>query len=79
MRLIDADRLIGILNDWALQESPEPKDLTKLVTKYEMQETVYKVLNEVMNTIKHAPTVERTYRSDATEGDYTTTQGERQC
>jgi hypothetical protein len=53
MRLIDADKLISHLNDYALQESPSDVDSQG---KQKISATVYKAIQNCINAVKEQPT-----------------------
>ena len=54
MRLIDADKLISHLNDYALQESPSDVDSQG---KQKISTAVYKAIQNCINAVKEQPTV----------------------
>lgn len=60
MRLIDADKLVLYLNDWAFGIAPSEYDdnETKKYTVRDLRGKIYKTLNECMQTIDERPTIE---------------------
>ncbi len=53
MRLIDADRLITRLNDYALQESPMYLE----ASEYDKQLAVYEAIQDCISMVEEADTV----------------------
>lgn len=59
MRLIDADKLSLHLADWALAEAPDERtpNKAKEYTAKDMQEMIYRTINEAIKAVDKAPTI----------------------
>jgi hypothetical protein len=60
MKLIDADKLILHLNDFALQESPDERcpDVVKEYTAKDMQTMIYRTIRDCISAVEEAPKVD---------------------